>query len=95
MLMNLESLAWDPTLCRCRILLIIYINNFNNLIIVNFKIFRYFNISPNLLPEIRSSSEIYGYLAGGLLQGVPISGVRDSFLLIFTYNLIPYIEFFM
>ncbi|KAJ9585127.1 hypothetical protein L9F63_003079, partial [Diploptera punctata] len=27
-----------------------------------------------LLPEIRSSSEIYGYLADGALQGVPISG---------------------
>ena len=51
---------------------------------MNCKIFRYFNISPNLLPEIRSSSEIYGYLADGLLQGVPISGVRDPFLLIFT-----------
>jgi hypothetical protein len=29
----------------------------------------------DLLPEIRSSSEIYGYLTDGSLQGVPISGV--------------------
>ena len=29
----------------------------------------------DLLPEIRSSSEIYGAIADGILQGVPISGV--------------------
>lgn len=35
---------------------------------------RFFKIPMDLLPEIRSSSEIYGTIADGLLQGVPISG---------------------
>lgn len=40
--------------------------------------FRFFGIPMDLLPEIRSSSEIYGCLADGSLQGVPISGVTRS-----------------
>ncbi|PNF36815.1 Glycerol kinase [Cryptotermes secundus] len=35
---------------------------------------RFFGVPMDLLPEIRSSSEIYGYLMDGALQGVPISG---------------------
>ncbi|KAM9487166.1 glycerol kinase-like isoform 1-T1 [Clarias gariepinus] len=35
---------------------------------------RYFDVPVNILPEIRSSSEIYGYLSSGSLAGVPISG---------------------
>ncbi|KDR21321.1 glycerol kinase 3-like isoform X2 [Zootermopsis nevadensis] len=35
---------------------------------------KFFRIPMDLLPEIRSSSEIYGYLTDGSLQGVPISG---------------------
>ncbi|XP_069698291.1 glycerol kinase 3 isoform X2 [Periplaneta americana] len=50
MLMNIETLQWDPLLCR------------------------FFKIPKDLLPEIRSSSEIYGTIADGVLQGVPISG---------------------
>ncbi|XP_054282634.1 glycerol kinase-like [Macrosteles quadrilineatus] len=50
MLMNLQTLQWDPTLCR------------------------FFGIPMSILPKVRSSSEIYGYLAEGLLRGVPISG---------------------
>lgn len=34
----------------------------------------FFNIPPNILPQIRSSSEIYGYIQNDVLQGVPISG---------------------
>ncbi|KAG5329900.1 GLPK2 kinase, partial [Acromyrmex charruanus] len=34
----------------------------------------FFKIPPEILPEIRSSSEIYGYIQDELLQGVPISG---------------------
>jgi glycerol kinase len=41
-------------------------------------VFRFFGIPMDLLPEIRSSSEIYGCLADGSLQGVPISGVIRS-----------------
>lgn len=29
----------------------------------------------DILPKIRSSAEIYGYLSEGVLRGVPISGV--------------------
>lgn len=35
----------------------------------------FFKIPSNILPQIRSSSEIYGYIQDELLQGVPISGV--------------------
>ncbi|CAL1682716.1 unnamed protein product [Lasius platythorax] len=34
----------------------------------------FFKIPAEILPEIRSSSEIYGYIHDELLQGVPISG---------------------
>jgi glycerol kinase len=50
MLMNIETLQWDPLLCR------------------------FFKIPMDLLPEIRSSSEVYGSIADGVLKGVPISG---------------------
>ena len=36
---------------------------------------RFFDIPVSILPEIRSSSEIYGYLTKHL-AGIPISGVR-------------------
>lgn len=51
MLMNIETLSWDPTLCR------------------------YFDIPIQMLPEIRSSSEIYGNITIDALKGIPISGV--------------------
>ncbi|CAG5865877.1 unnamed protein product [Menidia menidia] len=35
---------------------------------------RYFDIPMDILPEVRSSSEIYGWMKSGLLEGVPISG---------------------
>ncbi|XP_076680792.1 glycerol kinase 3 isoform X3 [Andrena cerasifolii] len=34
----------------------------------------FFNIPSEILPEIRSSSEIYGYIQDDILAGVPISG---------------------
>lgn len=43
----------------------------------------FFKIPAEILPEIRSSSEIYGYIQDELLQGVPISGVIPCF--IFNY----------
>jgi len=45
----------------------------------------FFKILPEILPEIRSSSEIYGYIQDELLQGVPISGVCNSYYFI-KYN---------
>ncbi|XP_034948952.1 glycerol kinase-like isoform X1 [Chelonus insularis] len=35
---------------------------------------QFFNIPKEILPQIRSSSEIYGFIHEGLLKGVPISG---------------------
>ncbi|CAK9831126.1 Glycerol kinase 3 [Anthophora retusa] len=54
MLMNIETLSWDPTLCR------------------------YFDIPMQILPEIKSSAEIYGEIAIGPLKGIPISGILGN-----------------
>ncbi|XP_029177476.1 glycerol kinase [Nylanderia fulva] len=54
MLMNIETLSWDPTLCR------------------------YFDIPMQMLPEIRSSSEIYGKISFPDLSGIPISGILGN-----------------
>ncbi|KAG6454184.1 hypothetical protein O3G_MSEX008547 [Manduca sexta] len=35
---------------------------------------RFFEVPKSVLPEIKSSSEIYGYISDGPLKGVPISG---------------------
>lgn len=35
----------------------------------------FFNIPKEILPQIRSSSEIYGFIHDDMLKGVPISGV--------------------
>ncbi|XP_076755138.1 glycerol kinase 1 [Xylocopa sonorina] len=51
MLMNIETLKWDPLLCR------------------------FFGVPQHILPEIRSSAEMYGtVLNPQVLAGVPISG---------------------
>lgn len=55
LLMNIETLNWDPLLCRT------------------------FNISEDILPEIRSSSEIYGHIkCDSCLDGLPISGILGN-----------------
>ncbi|XP_054006241.1 glycerol kinase [Hylaeus anthracinus] len=54
MLMNIETLSWDPTLCR------------------------YFDIPIQILPEIRSSAEVYGEIAIEPLKGIPISGILGN-----------------
>ncbi|KAF3423791.1 hypothetical protein E2986_07884 [Frieseomelitta varia] len=51
MLMNIESLKWDPLLCR------------------------FFGIPQHILPEIRSSAEVYGTISNPeVLAGVLIAG---------------------
>lgn len=35
---------------------------------------KFFNIPSSALPEIKSSSEVYGLLDDGPLKGIPISG---------------------
>lgn len=42
-----------------------------------------FEIPKKILPKIKSSSEIYGYLSETVLKGVPISGVILIFFFIF------------
>jgi len=39
---------------------------------------RIFDIPENMLPEVRSSSEIYGTTAGHLAPGIPISGIAGD-----------------
>jgi glycerol kinase len=39
---------------------------------------RFFGVPQKILPEIRSSSEIYGDITEGPLRGVPISGVSHD-----------------
>ncbi|XP_043198995.1 glycerol kinase-like [Amphibalanus amphitrite] len=36
---------------------------------------RFFDIPRSVLPQIRSSSEVYGHLVSGALKGVPIAGI--------------------
>jgi glycerol kinase len=40
---------------------------------------RQLEIPTNILPNIRSSSEIYGHIAEGPMKGVPIAGVPILF----------------
>jgi glycerol kinase len=48
------------------------------LVIVFISLFSKLNIPVTILPEIKSSSEIYGEVSSGFLQGIPISGVFCS-----------------
>lgn len=50
MLMNLETLRWDPFLLK------------------------FFDLPPNILPTVKSSSEVYGVIREGPLKDIPISG---------------------
>jgi glycerol kinase len=50
MLMSLETLNWDDSLCK------------------------FFDIPKAALPQIKSSSEVYGLMEEGQLKGIPISG---------------------
>lgn len=42
------------------------------------ELLRIFDIPASMLPEVRSSSEIYGYTAGHLGPGIPISGIAGD-----------------
>lgn len=42
------------------------------------ELLRIFNIPANILPEVRTSSEIYGYTTGLLGAGIPISGIAGD-----------------
>lgn len=39
---------------------------------------RFFDIPLQILPKIKSSAEIYGYISKGSLLGVPIAGVSTK-----------------
>lgn len=47
----------------------------------------FFKIPAEILPQIRSSSEIYGYMQDELLQGVPISGVNNPYIICYNKEL--------
>ena len=49
------------------------------------------SIPLSMLPEIKSSSEIYGYFSEGPLKGVPISSV---FLFLIHYIILAYWWYF-
>lgn len=55
--------------------------------IVNLKwdpyLLSFFSIPEDILPQIRSSSEIYGNIVDGVLQGIPISGVSWKYIQVF------------
>lgn len=53
---------------------------------------KFFNIPEKILPKIRSSSEIYGNITDGILQGVPISGVSWN---LFKEYAISYLKLFL
>ena len=53
----------------------------------NYLVYRFFNISMEILPKILSSSEIYGNLSDGPLKGIPISGVSNIFVNISLPNI--------
>ena len=39
------------------------------------KLCEFFDVDPDILPEIKSSCEIYGTIASGPLKGVEIAGI--------------------
>ena len=42
---------------------------------------KFFGVPEAMLPEIRSSCEVYGHMTEGPLKGTPITGVWRGFLL--------------
>jgi len=68
MLMNIDTLKWDPLLCR------------------------FFGIPQHILPEIRSSAEIYGSISNPeVLTGISIAGVSihlGYICVLFIYRLL-------
>ncbi len=38
---------------------------------------KFFGIPKNILPEIRSSGEHYGFVKSGVLKGVPVTAVNN------------------
>lgn len=75
MLMNIDSLCWDPKLLRyLRIIFLDY--KLKERMNKTSTVCSFFDLPCSTLPEIRSSSEIYGHFKISSLKGIPISGVR-------------------
>ncbi len=55
----------------------------------------FFDIPVDILPEIRSSSEVYGHLTETKLKGLPVSGVRTTSGVRGMYNFwsLGYVQF--
>jgi hypothetical protein len=62
------------------------INFRNGQLFLHFSYFslRFFDVPMEILPEIRSSSEVYGFLRDGPLKGLPIAGVNVHFYMSFA-----------
>jgi glycerol kinase len=41
-------------------------------------ILRFFGIPEHILPEIKPSATIFGYINNGILKGIPIGAVRNT-----------------
>jgi len=79
--MNIRTLQWDPELCQYAILSFSFCGKTKNHA-ATAAFIRFFGIEKGTLPEIRSSSEVYGHFSGGALRGIPIAGVCLTFSLL-------------
>lgn len=48
----------------------------------------FFDIPIEILPKIKSSAEVYGYIASGPLLGMPIAGVSFIFIFFACYVIV-------
>ena len=83
MLMNIRNLQWDTDLCQWGRRFVKFRWSF---------LFRFFGIPGDILPEIKSSATIFGYINKGPLKGIPIGAVRKRwvnacrFILLFLWT---------
>jgi glycerol kinase len=47
---------------------------------------RFFGIPEHILPEIKSSSTIFGYINQGPLKGIPVGAVRNTNLICIDFS---------
>jgi len=39
---------------------------------------RFFGVPNDILPEIKSSATIFGYISKGILRGIPVGAVKKN-----------------
>jgi len=52
---------------------------------LNLNMNRFFSIPEHILPEIKSSATIFGYINKGALQGIPVTAVRHTDLIVLDF----------